>query len=124
DVLEVIRDEAYYFMPQAQTKIMNEGWASFWHSTIMTQKALASAEVIDYADHHSGTMAMSGGRLNPYKIGIELLRDVEHRWNTGRFGKEWEECDDLDKKRKWDKHLGLGKQKIRSEERRVGKESR
>jgi stage V sporulation protein R len=34
------------------------------------------------------------------------------RWNTGRFGKEWEECEDLDVKRKWDKQLGLGRQKI------------
>src|SRR5262249_26331194 len=68
---------------------------SFWHSTIMTQKALSPSEVIDYADHHSGTMAMSRTRLNPYKLGIELLRDIEMRWNTGRFGKEYEECDDL-----------------------------
>ena len=32
DVLSIIRDEAYYFAPQGQTKIMNEGWASYWHS--------------------------------------------------------------------------------------------
>jgi len=112
DVLEIIRDEAYYFAPQGQTKIMNEGWASYWHSTIMTQKALKPSEVIDFADHHSGTMATYGARLNPYKLGIELLRDIEFRWNTGRFGKEYEECDDLEKKRKWDKQLGLGRQKI------------
>ena len=68
--------------------------------------------MIDYADHHSGTMATSGRRLNPYKLGIELLRDIEQRWNTGQFGKEWDDCDDLDKKRKWDKQLGLGRQKI------------
>ncbi len=37
DVLSIIRDEAYYFAPQGQTKIMNEGWASYWHSTIMTR---------------------------------------------------------------------------------------
>lgn len=85
---------------------------SYWHSTIMTQKALQPQEVIDYADHHSGTMAMSSGRLNPYKIGIELLRDIEERWNTGRFGKEWDECDDIEKKRKWDLQLGLGRKKI------------
>ncbi len=72
---------------------------SYWHSTIMTQKALTPSEVIDYADHHSGTMAMSRTRLNPYKLGIELLRDIEMRWNTGRFGKEYDECDDLEKKR-------------------------
>ncbi len=112
DILSIIRDEAYYFMPQGMTKIMNEGWASYWHSTIMTQKALTPSELIDYADHHSGTMAMSRTRLNPYKLGIELFRDIEFRWNTGRFGKEWEECDDLEKKRTWDKQLGLGRQKI------------
>src|SRR5205814_1249762 len=112
DVLEIVRDEAYYFMPQAQTKVLNEGWASFWHSTIMTGKALQPWECIDYADHHSGTMAMSGGRLNPYKIGIELLRDIEHRWNTGKFGKEYDECEDQEKRRKWDLKLGLGRKKI------------
>jgi stage V sporulation protein R len=112
DVLSIVRDEAYYFYPQAQTKIMNEGWASYWHSTIMTTKALNPSELVDYADHHSGTMATSGRRLNPYKLGIELLRDVEERWNTGRFGPEYDECDDLEAKRKWDKQLGLGRQKI------------
>ncbi len=112
DALEIIRDEAYYFAPQAQTKIMNEGWASYWHSTIMTQKGLHPSEVIDYADHHSGTMATYSARINPYKLGIELLRDIEHRWNTGKFGKEYDQCDDLDKRRKWDQQLGLGKQKI------------
>jgi len=78
----------------------------------MTQKVLKPSEVIDYADHHSGTMATSRGRLNPYKLGIELLRDIEHRWNTGKFGKEYDECEDLQKKRAWDKQLGLGRKKI------------
>src|SRR5438477_4729683 len=112
DVLSIIRDEAYYFAPQAQTKIINEGWASYWHSTIMTERALEPWECVDYADHHSGTMAMSRGRINPYKLGIELLRDVERRWNTGQFGKDWEECEDLDKKRNWNLNLGLGRKKI------------
>jgi stage V sporulation protein R len=112
DILSIVREEAYYFAPQGQTKIINEGWASFFHSTIMTQKALHPSEVIDYCDHHSGTMASYGARVNPYKLGIELLRHIEHRWNTGKFGKEYEECDDLEAKRNWDKQLGLGRQKI------------
>ncbi len=112
DVLDMVREEAYYFAPQAQTKIMNEGWASFWHSTIMTTRALKDNELIDYADHHSGTMAMGPGKLNPYKIGIELLRDIEDRWNKGRFGKEYDDCTNMVEKAKWDKHLGLGRQKI------------
>jgi stage V sporulation protein R len=78
----------------------------------MTQKILQPSEVIDYADHHSGTMATSGRRLNPYKLGIELLRDIEHRWNTGKFGPEYDSCEDLGEKRRWNKNLGLGRKKI------------
>jgi stage V sporulation protein R len=81
DILSIVREESYYFAPQGQTKIMNEGWATYWHSTIMTQKALTAAEVVDYADHHSGTLATSAGQLNPYKLGVELWRDIEDRWN-------------------------------------------
>jgi SpoVR like protein len=84
DVLSIVRDEAYYFAPQGQTKIMNEGWASYWHSTIMTRQALEAQDVVHYCDHHSGTLATSPGRLNPYKLGIELFRDIEERWDKGR----------------------------------------
>jgi stage V sporulation protein R len=112
EILTILRDEAYYFAPQGQTKIMNEGWASYWHSTIMTQRALKDDEVIDYADRHSGTMGMRPGALNPYKLGIELYRDIEDRWNKGKFGKEWDECDDLRERRAWDKKLGQGREKI------------
>jgi len=85
---------------------------SYWHSTIMTQRALTDAEVIDFADSHAGTLAMQPGRLNPYKIGIELFREIENRWNKGRFGKEWEECDDVEVRKRWDRKLGMGRQKI------------
>ena len=112
EVIEMLREEAYYFAPQGMTKIMNEGWASYWHSKIMTEKALTDAEFIDYADHHSGTLATRPGQLNPYKLGIELLRDIEDRWNKGRFGKEYEECDDLVARQHWDTKAGIGRQKL------------
>lgn len=112
DVLSMLREEAYYFLPQGQTKIMNEGWAVYFHSKIMTTRALKDSEIIDYADHHSGTVAPYPGRLNPYKLGYELFKDIEDRWNKGRFGKEYEECTDLVEKARWDKKLGLGRQKI------------
>ncbi len=112
DLLSIIRDEAYYFAPQAQTKIMNEGWASYWHSTIMIRQGLTSADVINYCDHHSGTMASSGAQLNPYKVGIELFRNIEDRWNRGAFGREYDECDDFSKRRDWNQETGLGKEKI------------
>ncbi len=112
DILSIIRDEAYYFAPQGMTKTMNEGWASYWHTKLMTQKIMDDSEVIDYADHHSGTVAMSPQSYNPYKVGIELFRDIEERWNRGQFGREWEECDDVRYRKSWDKKLNLGKEKI------------
>ncbi|MFN0056929.1 MAG: SpoVR family protein [Planctomycetota bacterium] len=112
DILGIVREEAYYFAPQMMTKIMNEGWASYWHSKIMTTRALDASEVIDYADHHSGTMGMRPGTLNPYKVGLELFRDIEERWNTGRFGPEFDSCDDYDALKNWDRKLGKGRQKI------------
>ena len=112
DILAIVREESYYFAPQGMTKIMNEGWASYWHSKIMTEKQLSDAELIDYADHHSGTLGTRPGVINPYKLGLELFRNIEDRWNKGKFGKEYEECTDVEAKRKWDRPLGQGREKI------------
>ncbi|MES2964597.1 MAG: SpoVR family protein [Bdellovibrionota bacterium] len=112
DIISIIRDEAYYFAPQGMTKIMNEGWASYWHAKMMTQNIMNDSEVIDFADAHSGTMAMSPNGFNPYKVGIELFRDIEERWNKGQYGKEWNECDDIKAKNNWDRKLGQGRDKI------------
>ncbi len=85
---------------------------SYWHSKILTEKALTAAEVIDYADANAGVLATSPGRLNPYKLGVELYRNIEDRWNKGQFGKEWDECDAMDLKRNWDRRTGLGQKRL------------
>ncbi len=112
DILDIIRDEAYYFAPQGQTKILNEGWATYWHSHMMTRYHLRDDELITYCEHHAGTLATSPGRLNPYKLGVELLRDIEERWDKGRFGKEFDECESIEQRRVWDTGLGRGREKI------------
>jgi stage V sporulation protein R len=110
DVLAIVREEAYYFAPQAMTKVMNEGWAAYWHAKILTERVLHDEEVVDYAEHHAGVLG--GGGLNPYKLGMELFRDIEDRWNKGRFGPDWERCDDAERRRTWDLALGRGREKI------------
>lgn len=112
DVLSIVREESYYFAPQGMTKIMNEGWASYWHSKILTEKIMNDSEIIDFADRHSGTMAMSPTSFNPYKVGIELFRNIEERWNKGQYGKEWEECQDLSAKKRWNRNTEEGRRKI------------
>jgi stage V sporulation protein R len=112
DILSMIHEEAYYFAPQGQTKIMNEGCACWAHTRLMTQHILQPDEVIDYADHHSGTVAAQPGRMNPYRLGLALLNDIERRWNMGQFGRDWENCDDLRARRNWNTHAMLGKAKV------------
>jgi stage V sporulation protein R len=79
---------------------------------MMTEYLLTDSEVIDYADRHSSTVMMQPGQINPYKIGLELLRDIKDRWDKGKFGKEYAECSDMKEKKNWDKQLGLGWEKI------------
>ncbi len=112
EILAIIREEALYFAPQGQTKIMNEGWATFWHTRLMTEQLATTGEIVDYADHHSGTVAMSPYRLNPYKLGLELFRDVEARWDTGRHGREYDACEDLRERKEWFRDERGGMEKI------------
>lgn len=112
DVLSIIRDEAYYFAPQAMTKVMNEGWASYWHSKLMTEHFVEAAEIVDYADQHSGVVHMPPGGFNPYKIGIELFKDIEHRWNTGRHGPQWERNEAIGEKQRFDDRSMKGRAHI------------
>ncbi len=111
-ILEIVREEAYYFAPQAMTKIMNEGWATFWHSRLMTHHLIDASEVIQFAHTTSGVTAQAPGQLNPYKMGVELFRDIEHRWNRGLHGREYRDCDDYLKKKHWDTGAGEGLEKI------------
>jgi stage V sporulation protein R len=112
DILSLIRDEAYYFAPQGMTKIMNEGWASYWHSKLMTQHFLEASEIVDYAEQHSGVVHMPPGSFNPYKIGLELFKDIERRWDTGQHGGAWESLEGLGQREAYDDRSRRGRDKI------------
>ncbi len=76
ELVQIVRAEAYYFLPQRQTKIINEGWACYWHSKLLTGGLLDDSEIIEFSECHAGATADSGG-LNPYKLGLELYRYAE-----------------------------------------------
>jgi len=80
DILELLRREAYYFAPQKMTKVMNEGWASYWESLMMSDEGFAGTdEILTYADHMARVLGSPG--LNPYKLGFEIWQYVENRAN-------------------------------------------
>mgnify|MGYP000206371150 FL=1 len=77
-VIDALREEAYYFAGQKQTKVMNEGWATYWESIMMGGEGFAGPdEFLTYADHMSRVLGSPG--LNPYKLGFELWTYVELR---------------------------------------------
>lgn len=118
DVISMLYEEAIYFQPQRMTKTMNEGWASFGDSKMMAEAGLISlgqptsdGGIVEYA---KDKMSVLGGKYsnNPYKLGYCLFTDIEERWDKGKFGTEYDDCDDAVAREKWDKKLGLGHEKV------------
>ncbi|AFK20506.1 AbrB family transcriptional regulator [Haloferax mediterranei ATCC 33500] len=80
DVLDMLREESYYFAAQKMTKVMNEGWAAYWESLMMGDEHFAGTdEFITYADHQARVLGSPG--LNPYKLGKELWEYIENTTN-------------------------------------------
>lgn len=94
DIMTMLRDEMLYFWPQLETKIMNEGWASYWHQRIVRELDLTSEETIEYAKLNSGVVQPSRHSLNPYYLGLKIFEDIEKRWDApseedrNRFGRQ------------------------------------
>ncbi|REK74514.1 SpoVR family protein [Paenibacillus paeoniae] len=82
DILTMLRDEMLYFWPQIETKIMNEGWASYWHQRIIREMDLTSDETIEFAKLNSSVVVPSRHSLNPYYLGLKIFEDIERRWDN------------------------------------------
>lgn len=82
DILTMMREEMLYFWPQLETKIMNEGWASYWHQRIMRELKLTTTETIEYAKLNAGVVQPSKTTINPYYLGLKIFEDIEERYNN------------------------------------------
>jgi stage V sporulation protein R len=72
DIVSIVREESLYFYPQIETKIINEGWAAFWHARIMHELDLTDAESLEFALMHSQVVQPSRMGLNPYYLGVKI----------------------------------------------------
>ena len=79
DILEIVESESQYFLPQMKTKIMNEGWASFWHYKLCHEMELDSKYHIPILKTHNQVVRPHVGGLNPYHVGFELFNRIEKR---------------------------------------------
>lgn len=79
DLLTIAHEEAQYFLPQIETKIMNEGWASYWHRTIMNSLELPSDIQLEFIVRHNQVVRPVFGDINPYHVGLKIWDDIERR---------------------------------------------
>lgn len=94
DILRIVRAETDYFLPQIETKIMNEGWASFWHYRILNTLELQSDLHLEFLKRHHQVIRPHPGILNPYHLGFTILCDLEKRFGTAKIFEVREiECD-------------------------------
>jgi stage V sporulation protein R len=116
DVLNVIRNQSTYFMPYRRTKIMNEGWATYWHQRIMQrlfeEKFLTAEDHGFYNLYNARVKAHNPRSINPYLLGSAIFENIEARWNAGRFGKDFEEVSNAQARAAWDTHAMQGRKKI------------
>ncbi|MDL5023635.1 MULTISPECIES: SpoVR family protein [Bacillus amyloliquefaciens group] len=82
DILTMMREEMLYFWPQLETKIMNEGWASYWHQRIIRELDLTSDEAIEFAKLNAGVVQPSKTGINPYYLGLKIFEDIEERYDN------------------------------------------
>lgn len=81
DLLAIVHKQSQYFTPQIETKIMNEGWASFWHKRILEALDLPQGLHLEFIVHHTQVLRPSPGGLNPYHVGFKIWEDIEKRWD-------------------------------------------
>jgi stage V sporulation protein R len=119
DVLEMLRMEGQYFWPMMRTQFLNEGWAVHIHEKVMRQ--LFNEGLLDDSEHaqynysNSLVKAENPFRMNPYLVGSTIWKDIEDRWDKGKHGREWDDCEDCKLKEDWDtKEKGKGWEKCKS----------
>ena len=92
DVVSTVRQEMHYFWPQLETKIMNEGWASYWHNRLMRDLELNEGDALDFAKMTAGVTQRNPFSLNPYHLGLALWTSIEQRYGREAMF-EIRECD-------------------------------
>jgi stage V sporulation protein R len=81
DIIHIVRGEQLYFRPQMHTKLMNEGWAAYWHARIMREMELTGIQHVEFSRMHAAVLAPSRRHLNPYGVGMKVFEDIERRWD-------------------------------------------
>jgi len=107
-VIEVVRKTSIFFQPQIRTKIMNEGWASYWHEKLFLQDDRIDGHEVDFARTHAGVTSMPRVGLNPYALGLRLFYYIEQLTDKGRYSIEFRRLLNAEVRKQFDAQTGQG----------------
>jgi len=107
-VLEVVRKTSIFFQPQIRTKIMNEGWASYWHEKLFLVDDRIKGHEVDFARVHAGVTSMPRVGMNPYALGMRLISFLKETADAGKMTYEFQRLLDVEKRKAFDRKTGGG----------------
>ena len=107
-VVEVVRKTSLFFQPQIRTKIMNEGWASYWHEKLFLQDDRIEGHEVDFARTHAGVTSMPRVGLNPYALGLRMFYYIEELADKGKYSIEFRRLRNARKRSQFDAQTGQG----------------
>ncbi len=112
EVISVVRSTSLYFQPQIRTKILNEGWASYWHETLFMQDDRIKGHEVDFARVNANVTSMPRVGLNPYALGMRMFNYIEEKAEKGKFTYDFLKLKNAEKRKKYDKKTGKGRDYI------------
>jgi stage V sporulation protein R len=108
-VIEIVRHTSLFFQPQIRTKIMNEGWASYWHDTLFLRDDRIKGNEVGYARINAKVTALPRVGLNPYALGMRLFAHIEDMAEKGRMTWDFQRIKDARERDRFDKKTGTGR---------------
>ncbi|RMH68646.1 MAG: SpoVR family protein [Gemmatimonadetes bacterium] len=111
-VMEIVRKTSIFFQPQIRTKIMNEGWASYWHETLFMQDDRIRGHEVDFARINAGVTALPRVGLNPYALGLRLFYYIEDYVNRGKRSWDYLKLTDRYEREHYNQHTHEGRKFI------------
>ena len=107
-IIEVVRKTSLFFQPQIRTKIMNEGWASYWHEKLFLQDDRIEGHEVDFARTHAGVTSMPRVGLNPYALGMRMFYYIEELADKGKYSIEFRRLRNARSRKQFDAQTGQG----------------
>jgi stage V sporulation protein R len=111
-IINIVRDTGMYFAPQGRSKIINEGWASYWHDENFRADDRIKGHESAYAVINAGVTSISRVGLNPYAIGLRLIQHIEKLANQGKLSSYYQRILNIEERADYDKNTGRGREAI------------